>query len=62
MQVEKNGSELATNNQTTVERKSDREVVITRTFNAPATIVFDAWTKPELLMRRRPLGNGARHA
>ena len=51
MQVEKSGSELATKNQMTVERKSDREVVITRTFNAPATIVFDAWTKPELMMR-----------
>lgn len=51
MQVEKNGSELATKNQTTVERKSDRELVITRTFNGPATIVFDAWTKPELVMR-----------
>jgi uncharacterized protein YndB with AHSA1/START domain len=51
MQVEKNGSELATKNHMIVERKSDREVVITRTFNAPATIVFDAWTKPELMMR-----------
>jgi len=35
-------------NRTTAERKSDREVVVTRTFNAPARIVFDAWTKPEL--------------
>ena len=35
-------------NRTTVERKSERELVITRTFNAPARIVFDAWTKPEL--------------
>jgi uncharacterized protein YndB with AHSA1/START domain len=35
-------------NRTTVERKSDRELVITRTINAPARIVFDAWTKPEL--------------
>jgi uncharacterized protein YndB with AHSA1/START domain len=51
MQVEKNGNENATKNQTTVERKSDRELVVTRTFNAPATIVFDAWTKPELLLR-----------
>jgi uncharacterized protein YndB with AHSA1/START domain len=33
---------------TTVERKSERELVVTRTFNAPARIVFDAWTKPEL--------------
>jgi uncharacterized protein YndB with AHSA1/START domain len=38
-------------NQTTVERKSDREIVLTRTFNAPARIVFEAWTKPELLKR-----------
>ena len=38
-------------NRTTVERTSDREVVITRTFDGPARIVFDAWTKPELLKR-----------
>jgi len=35
-------------NRTTVERKSDREVVVTRTINGPARIVFEAWTKPEL--------------
>ena len=34
---------------TKVERKSERELVGTRTFNAPARIVFEAWTKPELL-------------
>jgi len=39
------------NNPTTVERKSERELVITRTFNAPAHIVFAAWTKPELIKR-----------
>ena len=39
------------NNRTTVERKSERELVITRTFNGPARIVFEAWTKPELFMR-----------
>jgi uncharacterized protein YndB with AHSA1/START domain len=39
------------NDPTTVERKSERELVITRTFNAPARIVFEAWTKPELLKR-----------
>src|ERR1700722_566489 len=38
-------------NRTTVERKSERELVITRTFNGPARIVFEAWTKPELLKR-----------
>ena len=38
-------------NRTTVERTSDRELVVTRTVNGPARIVFEAWTKPELLMR-----------
>lgn len=33
---------------TSVERKSDREVVVTRAFDAPAHLVFEAWTKPEL--------------
>ena len=35
-------------NSTTVERKSERELVVTRTLNAPPRIVFQAWTKPEL--------------
>ena len=35
-------------NHTTVERKSEREIVVTRTFNGPARIVFEAWTTPEL--------------
>ena len=38
-------------NRTTTERKSDRELVVTRTFNAPARIVFEAWTKPDLFKR-----------
>src|SRR5215471_19308342 len=38
-------------NRTTVERKSERELVVTRTFDGPARIVFEAWTKPELLKR-----------
>ena len=33
---------------TTSERKSDRELIITRTFDAPARLVFEAWTTPEL--------------
>lgn len=41
----------STKYETTVERKSERELVVTRTFNGPAHIVFDAWTKPELLKR-----------
>jgi uncharacterized protein YndB with AHSA1/START domain len=34
-----------------VERRSERELVVTRTFNGPARIVFEAWTKPELIKR-----------
>jgi uncharacterized protein YndB with AHSA1/START domain len=38
-------------NRTTVERKSECEMAITRVFDAPARIVFEAWTRPELLKR-----------
>ena len=38
-----------TKNPTTVERKSEREFVVTRTFDGPARLVYEAWTKPELL-------------
>jgi len=34
-----------------VEHASERELVVTRTFNAPARLVFEAWTKPELFMQ-----------
>ena len=37
------------NDRTMIERKSERELVVTRTFNGPARIVFEAWTKPELM-------------
>ena len=36
---------------TKVLRTSDRELVVTRTFDAPARLVFEAWTTPELFMR-----------
>jgi uncharacterized protein YndB with AHSA1/START domain len=39
------------NNRTTVERKSGRELVVTRTFDAPARMLFEAWTRPELFKR-----------
>ena len=42
---------MAAGNETTSERVSDRELVITRTIAAPARIVFEAWTTPELLKR-----------
>jgi uncharacterized protein YndB with AHSA1/START domain len=38
-------------NNTTAERKSERELVVTRTFNAPARLVFEAWTTAALLQR-----------
>ena len=36
---------------TTVQRKSDRELVVTRTFDAPARLVFEAWSRPELFAK-----------
>ena len=36
---------------TTVERTSDREVVVTRTVNGPARLVFEAFTRAELFRR-----------
>ena len=43
--------EAAAARRTTVERRSDREVVVTRSFDAPARLVFEAWSKPELFQR-----------
>ena len=42
------GSEEASTTRTTVQRTSDREVVVTRWFDAPARLVFQAWSQPEL--------------
>jgi len=36
---------------TSAERTSDREVVVRRIFDAPARLVFEAWTRPELFSR-----------
>ena len=36
---------------TTTDRHSDREVIVTRIFNGPARMIFDAWTKPEIIMK-----------
>ena len=45
------GDPASAKNQTAVERTSERELVVTRTFNAPVHIVFEAWSKAELLQR-----------
>lgn len=36
---------------TTVERVSDREILIEHTFDAPAHLIFEAWANPELFAR-----------
>ena len=51
MDARKERETTPTKNPTIVERKSGREVVTTRTFNGPARIVFEAWTKPDLFKR-----------
>jgi len=48
MDARSDSGSTPTKNRTTVERKSDRELVVRRIFNAPARIVFEAWTTPEL--------------
>ena len=51
MNARSEGKPGAVKNRTTVERKSDREVVVTRTINGPARIVFEAFTRAELFKR-----------
>ena len=38
----------ASKGRTAVERRSERELVVTRIFDGPVRLVFDAWTKPDL--------------
>lgn len=46
------GREIAARNaQTTVERTSERELVVGRNVNGPARLVFEAWSNPELFKR-----------
>jgi uncharacterized protein YndB with AHSA1/START domain len=51
MNARKENEPAPTQNRTTVERKSERELIVTRTINGPARIVFEAFTKPEILKR-----------
>jgi uncharacterized protein YndB with AHSA1/START domain len=51
MSARRDGEPRPAKNPTTVEAKSEREVVVTRTFDAPARIVFQAWTTPALFKR-----------
>ena len=51
MDARRDSEPTAVKNQTTVERTSERELVVTRAINGPARIVFEAWTNPELVKR-----------
>lgn len=51
MGVSRKGEANPTKNRTRVERKSECELVVTRTVNAPARLVFEAWTKADLFRR-----------
>jgi uncharacterized protein YndB with AHSA1/START domain len=51
MDARREGEPTAMKSRTTAERKSERELVVMRTVNGPARIVFEAWTKPELFVR-----------
>ena len=51
MDAKKDREPTTLKNRTTVERKSERELVVTRTFDGPVRIVFEAWTQPDLFKR-----------
>ena len=51
MNARREAEPMATKNPTTVDRNSERELVVTRTINGPARMVFEAFTKPELFKR-----------
>jgi uncharacterized protein YndB with AHSA1/START domain len=51
MNVERVVETASAKRETTTNRSSDRELVVTRRFDGPARLVYEAWTTPELLMR-----------
>ena len=51
MDARRESEPTPTKNRTMVERTSEREIVVTRTFDGPARLVFEAWTKPELFKK-----------
>jgi uncharacterized protein YndB with AHSA1/START domain len=51
MNASRDGERSPVKDPATVERPSDRELVVTRTVNGPARIVYEAWTRPELFER-----------
>jgi uncharacterized protein YndB with AHSA1/START domain len=51
MDVRRDSEATPTRNRTQVERTSECELVVTRMVNAPARLVFEAWTRVELFRR-----------
>lgn len=51
MDTNRRGDLDPTRSATKVERRSGREIVVTRSFDAPAHVVFEAWSNPELFRR-----------
>jgi uncharacterized protein YndB with AHSA1/START domain len=51
MDARRESQPAPTKSRTTAERKSERELVVTSMFNAPARLVYEAWTQPELFKR-----------
>lgn len=51
MSLKADGEPGAKQDRTLVERRSERELVVARTFDAPVRIVFEAWTNQELFRR-----------
>ena len=49
MDATRKGEPTPMKHRPTAERTSERELVVTRTINGPARIVFEAFAKPELL-------------
>jgi uncharacterized protein YndB with AHSA1/START domain len=45
------GSDAVMKNETSLALEGDLDIVIARTFNGPARIVFEAWTRPDLVAR-----------
>lgn len=51
MDARRDSEATPTKHHTTVERTSERELVVRRTVNAPARLVFEAWTRADLFQR-----------
>ena len=49
--MDQQGSSAGALTRTAVDRKGDRELVVTRMFDAPPSIVYRAWSQPELFRR-----------